>query len=47
MTLTPEQIEARKVTIGGSDMGAILGENNYKTAYEVWEEKKKDSPHSK
>ncbi len=39
MSLTPEQIEARKKTIGGSDMGAILGENNYKTAYEVWEEK--------
>lgn len=39
MSLTPEQIEARRYTIGGSDMGAILGENNYKTAYEVWEEK--------
>ncbi len=39
MSLTPEQIEARKKTIGGSDMGAILGENNYKTAYEIWEEK--------
>lgn len=39
MSLTSEQIEARKYTIGGSDMGAILGENNYKTAYEVWEEK--------
>lgn len=39
MSLTPEQIEARRYTIGGSDMGAILGENNYKTVYEVWEEK--------
>jgi putative phage-type endonuclease len=39
MSLTNEQIEARRNTIGGSDMGAILGENNYKTAYEVWEEK--------
>jgi len=39
MSLTSEQIEARRYTIGGSDMGAILGENNYKTAYEVWEEK--------
>ncbi len=39
MTLTPEQIESRKLTIGGSDIGAILGENNYKTAYDVWEEK--------
>ncbi len=39
MSLTQEQIELRKTTIGGSDMGAILGENNYKTAYEVWEEK--------
>lgn len=39
MTITVEQIEARRKTIGGSDIGAILGENNYKTAYEVWEEK--------
>jgi putative phage-type endonuclease len=39
MTITDAQIEARKKTIGGSDIGAILGENNYKTAYEVWEEK--------
>lgn len=39
MTLTPEQIESRKLTIGGSDIGAIIGENNYKTAYDVWEEK--------
>ncbi len=39
MSLTNEQIEARKVKIGGSDIGAILGENKYKTAYEVWEEK--------
>jgi len=39
MTLTPEQIESRKLTIGGSDIGAILGENNYKTAYDIWEEK--------
>jgi putative phage-type endonuclease len=39
MSLTNEQIEARRYTIGGSDMGAILGENPYKTAYEVWEEK--------
>ena len=39
MSLTNEQVEARKKTIGGSDIGAILGENNYKTAYELWEEK--------
>lgn len=39
MTITETQIEARKKTIGGTDIGAILGENNYKTAYEVWEEK--------
>jgi len=39
MSLTNEQIEARKAKIGGSDIGAILGENKYKTAYEVWEEK--------
>ena len=39
MSLTTEQLEARRSTIGGSDIGAILGENKYKTAYEVWEEK--------
>lgn len=39
MTLTTEQIEERRKSIGGTDIGAILGENNYKTAYEVWEEK--------
>lgn len=39
MTITNEQREARRKTIGGSDIGAILGENDYKTAYEVWEEK--------
>lgn len=39
MSLTPEQVELRRKTIGGSDIGAILGENPYKTAYELWEEK--------
>lgn len=39
MTLTESQIEARRKSIGGSDIAAILGENNYKTAYELWEEK--------
>ena len=39
MSLTPEQVESRRQTIGGSDIGAILGENPYKTAYELWEEK--------
>lgn len=39
MSLTNEQIENRKSKIGGSDIGAILGENKYKTAYELWEEK--------
>lgn len=30
----------RNKIIGGSDVAAILGLNRYKTAYEVWEEKK-------
>lgn len=30
----------RNTFIGGSDVAAILGINRYKTAYEVWEEKK-------
>jgi len=30
----------RNTFIGGSDVAAILGINPYKTAYEVWEEKK-------
>jgi len=30
----------RNKFIGGSDVAAILGLNRYKTAYEVWEEKK-------
>lgn len=31
--------ELRKTGIGGSDIGAILGENPYKDAYQVWLEK--------
>jgi len=32
--------KGRNKFIGGSDVAAILGLNKYKTAYEVWEEKK-------
>lgn len=32
--------KGRNKFIGGSDVAAILGLNRYKTAYEVWEEKK-------
>ena len=38
--LTAEQLEARKVGIGGSDAGAILGVNPYRTAIDVYLEKR-------
>lgn len=42
--LTPEQeheqwLQARKKGIGGSDIAAIMGQNPYKTPYELWLEK--------
>ncbi len=38
--LTPEQLEARKSGIGGSDMAAIMGMSPWKTATEVYYEKR-------
>ena len=35
---TPEWLEFRKGKIGASDASTILGENPYKTAYNLWEE---------
>ncbi len=37
--LTPEQLEARKLGIGGSDVGAILGICNYRTPLDVYKDK--------
>lgn len=37
--LTAKQIEIRKSGIGGSDAGAVLGLNRYKTPVDVWLEK--------
>ena len=34
-----EWLESRRIGIGGSDVAAILGLNNYKTPLQVWEEK--------
>jgi putative phage-type endonuclease len=39
MTLTPEQLEKRRLGIGGSDVAAICGLNPYKTAVDVYLEK--------
>ena len=39
-TLTRDEwLEERRKGIGGSDVGAVLGYNTYKTAYEVWLDK--------
>ena len=34
-----EWIEKRRFGIGGSDAGAVLGVNKYKSNLELWEEK--------
>lgn len=39
MALTAEQLENRRHGIGGSDAGAILGLNPYRTPLDVWQEK--------
>ena len=39
MTLTAEQLEERRRGIGGSDAGAVLGLNPYRTPVAVWLEK--------
>lgn len=38
--LTTEQLEARRAGVGGSDMAAIMGMSPWKTAYEVYLEKR-------
>jgi len=40
MPITEQQREARKHHVGSSDMAAILGLDPFKTAYDVWLEKK-------
>ena len=44
MTITLEQKQARKYGIGGSDAGVILGVNPYKTARELFLEKREEIP---
>lgn len=39
MTLTAEQLETRREGLGGSDAGAAIGLNPYRTPVEVWLEK--------
>lgn len=39
MSLTPEQLAARRHGLGGSEVATILGLNPYKTDYELWLEK--------
>lgn len=36
MPLSPQQIEKRKTMIGASDVGAVLGLNPYRGAFDVW-----------
>ena len=36
MSLTPEQLAARRTGLGGSDAGAIVGVNPYSGAFDVW-----------
>lgn len=39
MSLTPEQIEQRRSGIGSSDIGAIIGVNEFASVHDVWLEK--------
>lgn len=39
MSLTPEQLEARRAGVGGSDTGAIVGIDPYRTIWDAWESK--------
>ena len=39
MPITPKQLEWRKQHIGSSDMAAILNEDPFRTAWDVWAEK--------
>lgn len=36
MSLTPEQLEARRKGIGGSEIAAVLGESRFATPFDVW-----------
>lgn len=36
MTLTPEQLLERQTGLGGSELGAVLGVDGWKTALDVW-----------
>lgn len=38
--LTPEQIEQRRHGIGSSDVSAVVGQNPYRNAHDVWLEKR-------
>lgn len=44
MSLSKEQVEARRETIGASDIPAILGISKYKTARELYAEKNSTEP---
>lgn len=47
MALSKKELEERRPFIGGSDMPAIMGVSPWKTAWDVWAEKKLDYvPHS-
>ena len=39
MSLTPEQVRERLKGLGGSDIGAVVGVNPYKSAHDVYNEK--------
>lgn len=44
MTLTPEQVSARRSGIGGSDAAAALGLSKFKTARQLYHEKRNEIP---
>lgn len=44
MTLTPEQLKARSVAIGGSDAAAVLGLSKRKTTLQLYMEKRGEWP---
>jgi putative phage-type endonuclease len=44
MTLTPEQVENRAHALGGSDCAAVLGLSRFKTAQQLYFEKRGEAP---
>lgn len=44
MTLTPEQLALRRTGITATDMAAILGVHPYRSAIDVWAEKRGEAP---